>query len=157
MSKTISQPYSLPDPLPHPALPLADWGDRFGIVLDPALLTAPITARQVFERMTANTPGWISRLMDLRNRLAQRVGLKTAAMTAFPILSETPDEVVAGFNDSHLDFRLIIRLDPAPQDRIRASIATLVLRHNRMGRAYLAVVAPFHRLIVRRLLQRLAS
>ena len=26
----------------------------------------------------------------------------------FPVISQTPDRLVAGFNDSHLDFRVVV-------------------------------------------------
>ena len=66
----------------------------------------------------------------------------------FPVISETPDRLVAGFNDSHLDFRVVVDVaPPAPASRVTAT--TLVLTHNWLGRTYLAIIMPFHRLIVR--------
>lgn len=145
--------FELPLALPHPALPRADWADRFGV----EGVAGPLTARQALERMTASAPDWIGRLMALRNSLVRLVGLKTAKIDGFPILAERDDEIIVGFNDGHLDFRLIIRVEPAQPGFNRVSIATLVDRHNALGRAYIAVVTPFHKVIVRRMLRSLAS
>ncbi|MFE9082457.1 DUF2867 domain-containing protein [Brevundimonas sp. NPDC003935] len=145
--------FELPLALPHPALPRADWADRFGV----EGVAGPLTARQALERMTVRAPDWIGRLMALRNRLVRLVGLKTAKIDGFPVLAERDDEIIVGFDDGHLDFRLVIRVEPAQPGFNRVSIATLVDRHNALGRAYIAVVTPFHKAIVARMLRSLAS
>lgn len=137
--------------LPHPALPSADWGDAFDTATD-----AP-TARTALERMMNQGGGWPARLLAVRNMLGRLVGLKAATFsiggeTGFPVVSETPDEIVLGFNDSHLDFRIVVTVLRGAEPRLR--IATLVDRHGLAGRAYIALITPFHRLIVRRLLAR---
>jgi hypothetical protein len=58
--------------------------------------------------------------------------------------------LVAGFNDHHLDFRVVV--DVAAGEQVTAT--TLVKTHNFLGRLYLAIVLPFHRLIVRSMLRR---
>lgn len=145
--------FELPLALPHPALPGADWADRFGV----EGVAGPLTARQALERMTASAPNWVGRLMTLRNSLVRLVGLKTAKMNGFPVLAERNEEIVVGFDDGHLDFRLVIRVEPAMSGLNRVSIATLVDRHNALGRAYIAVITPFHKVIVMRMLRSLAS
>jgi hypothetical protein len=91
-------------------------------------------------------------------------GLKTASPTRadavgtvglFPILSEAPDRLVAGLNDKHLDFRVVVEVAATGQGQ-RVTATTLVLTHNLLGRAYLTIIMPFHRLIVRALLQQVA-
>ena len=44
---------------------------------------------------------------------------------------------------------------PAPAQQVTAT--TLVRTHNWLGRAYLAIILPFHRLIVRTLLRQVAA
>ena len=74
----------------------------------------------------------------------------------FPIVSQTPDRLVAGFNDKHLDFRVVV--DVANSGALRnVTLTTLVLTHNRLGRTYLAIILPFHRLVVRSLLRQVAA
>ncbi|UGY18914.1 DUF2867 domain-containing protein [Bradyrhizobium septentrionale] len=121
-----------------------------------------LDARHAAEAMVARQPRWIEWLIALRNLLVSPFGLKTSGATQgvardmigiFPVVSETPERLVAGFNDKHLDFRLVV--DVAPEGPARSITATtLVLTHNRLGRAYLAVILPFHRLIVPAMLRK---
>jgi hypothetical protein len=71
-------------------------------------------------------------------------------------VSETPDRLVAGFNDSHLDFRFVVDV-AASGDRQQVTATTLVLTHNWLGRTYLTLILPFHRLIVRAMLRKVAT
>ena len=136
----------------------AQFTDAFRVAINDTSLDARRAAQCMFERQ----PPWIEALLRLRNILVTPFGLKTSGESEpapygiiglFPVLSETPDRLVAGFNDSHLDFRVVV--DVAPCDRGQQITATtLVLTHNLLGRLYLAIILPFHRLIVRALLQR---
>ncbi len=68
----------------------------------------------------------------------------------------SPERVVIGFDDRHLDFRIVI--DAAQGDSgtdIRAT--TLVRPRNLGGRIYLAMVMPFHKRIVPSMLNRIAE
>jgi hypothetical protein len=73
----------------------------------------------------------------------------------FPVLSETPQRIVAGLNDSHLDFRVVVDIAGAGAGR-SVTATTVVLTHNLLGRVYLAIILPFHRLIVRAMLRQIA-
>ncbi|MGN8545970.1 DUF2867 domain-containing protein [Bradyrhizobium sp. 13971] len=121
-----------------------------------------LDARHAAEAMVARQPRWIEWLLALRNFIVAPLGLKTSGAAdgaardmigIFPVVSETPERLVAGFNDKHLDFRLVV--DVASAGAVRSITATtLVLTHNRFGRAYLAVILPFHRLIVPAMLRK---
>ncbi len=124
-----------------------------------------LDARHAAERMMARQPRWIETLTSLRNILVTPFGLKTsgASRTApremigiFPIVSETPDRLVAGFNDKHLDFRVVVDVTNSGTVR-NVTATTLVLTHNWLGRTYLAIILPFHRLVVRTLLRQVAA
>ena len=139
----------------------AQFADAFSIAIDnPAL-----DARHAAERMMARQPRWIETLTSLRNILVTPLGLKTSgeSRTApremigiFPVVSQTPDRLVAGFNDKHLDFRVVV--DVANSGALRnVTSTTLVKTHNRLGRTYLAIILPFHRLVVRSLLRQVAA
>jgi hypothetical protein len=120
-----------------------------------------LNARRAAEKLLAHNPGWIDALLRLRNTLVRPFGLKTSGLGEpapggmigiFPVISETPERIVAGFDDRHLDFRVVVDVEPShPGHQVTAT--TLVKTHNLLGRAYLAVVLPFHRLIVRSLLR----
>lgn len=59
-------------------------------------------------------------------------------------------------NDRHLDFRCVIDLAD-DGDEQAVTISTIIERHNWLGRAYLATILPFHRLILRTVLARVAK
>ena len=139
----------------------AQFSDAYSVAIDDATLDA----RRVAERMLGRQPRWIAALMALRNHLVAPFGLKTPAPAAsissdsvgiFPVLSETPARLVAGFDDRHLDFRVVVDVAPLAQGQ-RVTTTTLVLTHNLLGRTYLAIILPFHRLIVRSMLRRVAA
>jgi hypothetical protein len=139
----------------------AEFIDAYSIVID----NAALDARRAAEKMLARGPLWIETLLSLRNRLVAPFGLKTPLPTGtgatdtigiFPVLSESPNRLVAGFNDKHLDFRVVV--DVATSDHgQRVTATTLVLTHNLLGRVYLAIILPFHRLIVRTLLRQVVA
>lgn len=139
----------------------ANFADAFRIeIADPS-----VDARRAAERMIARQPRWAVTLLSLRNFLVAPLGLKTSGagpgvprdmIGIFPVVSETPDRLVAGFNDRHLDFRLIVDVTPSGEAR-QVTATTLVRTHNRLGRIYLAIIMPFHRLIVPAMLRRIAT
>jgi Protein of unknown function (DUF2867) len=134
----------------------AQFADAFRVTV----AGASLDARAAAERMFSRNPRWVQSLLNLRNAIVAPFGLKTSGANdastrgmigLFPVLSETPQRLVAGFNDHHLDFRVVVDVLPAGDGR-EVTATTLVLTHNRLGRAYLAVILPFHRLITKSLL-----
>ena len=124
-----------------------------------------LDARQAAERIMSRQPRWAEVLLQLRNFVVSPLGLKTSGEGAsaprgmigiFPVLSETPDRLIAGFNDSHLDFRVVIDVT-APGGVRQVTLTTLVKTHNWFGRTYLAIITPFHRLIAPALLRQVAG
>jgi len=139
----------------------AQFADAFGLDIGGRTLDA----RQAAERMMARAPRWIDALLTLRNILVAPFGLKTSGAGAaaardmigiFPVLSQTPDRLVAGFNDSHLDFRVVVDVATHAAGQ-QVTATTLVKTHNWLGRTYLAIILPFHRLVVRTLLRQVAA
>ena len=128
-----------------------------------------IDARYAAERMMGDQPRWIKTLLSLRNLLVVPFGLKTSGKSEnppretiglFPILTQTPDRLVAGFNDKHLDFRVVVDVAAPGSDTEagrQVTATTLVRTHNLFGRAYLAIIMPFHRLIVPTMLRKVAA
>ncbi|MFO1111589.1 MAG: DUF2867 domain-containing protein [Bradyrhizobium sp.] len=124
-----------------------------------------LDARQAALRMMARSPRWVDALLALRNIIVAPFGLKTSGNTErlprdiigiFPVISETPDRLVAGFDDKHLDFRVVV--DVATDGKRQSVTATtLVLTHNWLGRTYLKIILPFHRLVVRAMLRQVAA
>ena len=99
-------------------------------------------------------PGWAAALLRLRNTLVRPFGLKTGEpdQPIFPTTYESADEIILGTDDRHLDFRIgVIRQDG------RLYMSTWVHPHNLWGRAYLRLVMPFHILISRGAVARMAN
>jgi hypothetical protein len=72
----------------------------------------------------------------------------------FPLLSKSAGELVVGEDDRHLDFRVATLLRTGAAGGRELVVVTVVHCHNRLGRTYLAVIAPFHRTILRANLER---
>lgn len=121
----------------------------------------PLDARRACEKMVLGGPRWIDALTRLRNILVSPFGLKTSGEGApapggmiglFPVVSETPERLVAGFNDYHLDFRVVVDVGSGTTGR-QVTATTLVLTHNLLGRTYLTLITPFHKLVVRSMMK----
>jgi Protein of unknown function (DUF2867) len=150
-----------PDVDPGPLLAGAQFVDAYRVEMDGSALDA----REAARRMFARSPRWAEALLNLRNLVVAPLGLKTSGageraaggmIGIFPVVSETPERLVAGFNDSHLDFRVVVDVMPVGGGQ-QVTATTLVRTHNWLGRAYLAAIMPFHRLIVRSMLGRVAA
>ena len=145
----------------HSVLAGAQFIDAFSVTVDGNHLDARTAAERMFSRL----PRWVQVLLALRDFIVKPFGLTTTTQARdlsgdrvgmFPVLSETPQRLVAGFDDGHLDFRAVI--DVATDGRSqRVTATTVVLTHNLFGRTYLAIIAPFHRLVVRSALRRVVN
>lgn len=156
--------YEVEPDWPHWALPDADWADCFETMIagqgaGSEALTADVVARQAFERL----PFWFHGLLKLRNILVWPFGLRGDAshvpaeverMGIFPVVHQQPREVVLGFDDRHLNFRIVVTAEPAGEGATRVRLMTLIHRNNGLGRVYLAAIMPFHKLIARQALSR---
>lgn len=148
----------IPVALPHPALPAGEWADAYRVVSGRRFASARAASEAAF----ADFPVWVRGLMALRNLIVTPLGLKTGLKQSagqrigfFPLLSEKPHQVVVGMNDRHLDFRCVVDISESGEKQ-EVTIVTIIKRHNWLGRAYLATILPFHRLILRRISARLA-
>lgn len=154
----------------------AHLADAFAIVLPAgdAPTTDEVDALTLARAVLAHPPRWMRALLALRDALVRPFGLKTTAamreqlarsgvahVGIFRLLSATPQEVVFGERDRHLDFKLSILVRPAEGSPPTSSssprrevVATTVVHcHNRLGRAYLALILQGHVFVVRSLLK----
>ncbi|MCD9114718.1 DUF2867 domain-containing protein [Pseudomonas bijieensis] len=114
----------------------------------------------------SHQPAWIGWLMNVRDTIVACFGLKTARHLAtlgnrieiFKVYSTNQTEIVLGEDDKHLDFRISIlcSAEAEPEGSRQLVFSTVVHCHNRLGRAYIFVIAPFHRLVVKASLLRAA-
>ena len=138
-----------------------DLEDAFEVSLpDNAVDDPEVLARFLM----VNQAPWVTDLMAIRDVIVSPFGLKTAKQLLtdnrhrsdqqlhyFQIIESYPDEIVFGVDDRHLDFRLSMlyrRTDPRGTSKT-AVLCTVVHCHNRLGKIYLAIIAPFHRAVVR--------
>ncbi len=139
-----------PDSPLHSHCAAGDFLDCYSVRSDAALHDAAETITRF--------PAWAQFLVAIRGILVAPFGLKASGTSdgpmigPFPITQETENEIIAGFDDRHLDFRVSIRAENG-----RVSLATWVHPHNFGGRAYLATIMPFHILIARNALTRVAA
>jgi len=156
---TITQVPTPAQALASTALPGSDFSDAWRGQTP----RTDVTAMQVALGMFKDPPRWVNGLMSVRDGIVGRFGLKTSehlpagsqssSAGIFPVLLNTPTEVVLGADDKHLDFRIWVHVEPhAAGSQVTAS--TLVRTHNRFGRLYLATIMPFHRLLSRKMLAR---
>lgn len=139
--------------MPHPALPDADWADCYELSIPNSDLTAIAAARTMLSRF----PIWARLLIRVRDAITSLFGLKSSSdlraqelekIGFFPVVSKSDTQVVLGFDDRHLDFRVVIDVRDDDQGRRLVDATTLVRRNILLGRIYLAIITPFHRLIV---------
>lgn len=138
-------------------LPGANFADAWAVSGLQEGADAQTVTAQVFDR----APNWIKSLLNLRNLIVAPLGLKTQVADghyrlgsfAFPVISSAYDRVVLGFDDRHLDFRIVIQSEPENKNG-KVTTATYVRTHNLAGRLYLGVVKPFHRRIVPAMMKR---
>jgi hypothetical protein len=134
--------------------------DAYSIELPSGASTNPeVLARFIFSQQAP----WIGYLMAIRDAVVGRVGLKTAWQLAaleaesetsrlgiFKIYVTSPNEIIVGEDDKHLDFRLSVLCSdqPSPGGKRYLTMSTVVHCHNRLGRLYILAIAPFHRQVV---------
>lgn len=124
-----------------------------GDFLDCYSTASGLSPRQAADRGLA-LPRWAAALLSLRNTLVRPFGLKSGEpdRPIFPICHESDDELILGTDDRHLNFRIgLYRQDG------RMFMSTWVRPHNAFGRAYLRLVVPFHILISRGAVARMAT
>lgn len=155
---TAARPLEVTPHLPDPHLPGTNWADAFEIETPGEFGDMKSLAEQTIRSM----PDWARGLLRVRNALLtpfaiKSVGLNDAQSAAdcvdiFPVLEESKDQTLLGLNDKHLDFRIVVERSYTKQGyRLRAT--TLVGRYNVLGRICIAIIKPFHRLIVRSVLK----
>jgi hypothetical protein len=123
----------------------------------------------IFFALFGHAPFWMKALLITRNAIARRFGLE-APTTAeiihpterasyvvgdkigpWPIYFIGEDEIVAGRNNKHLDFRLsVLRVKDGGAESV--VVSTICSVHNLSGKIYLFFIVPFHRTGVKSLM-----
>lgn len=145
----------VPHKLPNPFMPRANWVDSFETTVREPGFTAEAAVDAMF---SAKPPLWVRALNGLRNAIVGVIGLKNGEISvdaekvgAFPIVERSDRVVVFGFDDWHLNFLIAVEAHPTST----VSVTTLVERKHWFGYAYIFLITPFHKLIVRTMMARL--
>jgi hypothetical protein len=134
-------------------------GDRVNPTdfIDCYSVESDLSPRNAAEIIT-NFPGWARFLLKIRALVTAPFGLSNDGPPAsdkvgvFPVETESSHEIIAGFNDKHLDFRVSVISQEG-----RVFLATWVHTNNIGGQIYLKAILPFHILISRNALARVRA
>ena len=143
----------------------ADFRDAYRA---PLRLT-DLGVEEIFAAIFARRPFWMTAALVARNAAAAFVGLqapKASEMLKFeprdsysvgekigpwPIFFLGEDELVAGRDNAHMDFRVSV-MKVRDSGGASVVISTVCAVHNQFGRHYLSTVIPFHKFGVRKLM-----
>jgi hypothetical protein len=116
----------------------------------------------LFFAVFGHEPLWIKLLLVVRNAAAKLAGLQVPTVTEimkpvhkarygvgdkigpWPIFFLGDDEIVAGRNNKHLDFRVSV-LKAIDGDAASVIVSTVCTVHNLYGKIYLFFIGPIHR------------
>jgi hypothetical protein len=136
---------------------------------------APLTRKElgivdIFFAVFGHTPLWAKGLLIVRNAIAGLAGLQAPTVAEimtptmrkaygvgekigpWPIFFIGGNEIVAGRNNRHLDFRVSV-LKTVDGETASVVVSTICTVHNLFGKIYLFVIVPFHRSGVRSLMR----
>ena len=124
---------------------------------------------EIYTAIFAHAPLSMKLLMIVRNAVVRPFGLKApparetlrgsfkAGRTAgetigrWPIHFASADEIIAGFDDKHQDFRVSV-FALRQGETASVVLTTICTVHNFFGKAYLFFILPYHRYGVRKML-----
>jgi len=135
---------------------------------------APLTREglgivEVFFALFGHTPTWMKLILIVRNAAARVFGLEAPTVNEimkptvlseyrvcdkigpWPIFFIAENEIVAGRNNKHLDFRVSV-LKATDGVATSVVVSTICTVHNVFGKIYLFFIVPFHRKGVRSLM-----
>jgi hypothetical protein len=143
----------------------ADFCDAYRVPLS----RTDLSVVEIFFAIFARRPGWMNLMLIARNKAAALAGLEVPTTSEiinmerresyvvgekigpWPIFFLGSDELIAGRDNKHMDFRLsIIKVHDGTRPSVVTSTPCMV--HNKFGQCYLSSIMPFHKFGVRSLL-----
>ncbi len=133
------------------------------------LTRADLGIVDIFFAVFGHAPLWAKVLLIVRNAIAGLAGLEAPTVAQimkpdmrndyrvgdkigpWPIFFVGGNEIVAGRNNKHLDFRVSV-LKTIDGETMSVVVSTICTVHNLFGKIYLFVIVPFHRNGVRSLM-----
>ncbi len=148
-----------------PLYPGSNLADAYAVDL-PTARARELDMESLARQLLGSQPGWARKLMVVRDAIVARFGIRTAKQMEarpgkrigiFRIFAVSDDEIIVGEDDSHLDFRISVLRNRGTGRHGHVTVASVVHCHNWVGRAYILLIRPFHKLIVQRSLARAAK
>lgn len=148
-------------------LPSFGFSDAYQVELS----RPDLSPEDIYEAVFNYPPAWVIGLFVVRGWFACALNLKHLPVRfgarasdsrpfevgrragLFTVQYTDPYELILGEQDSHLDFWLSVYKSKEHGVEV-ATISTAVLMHNRIGKAYMKVVEPFHRVLAKMMVQR---
>jgi hypothetical protein len=125
---------------------------------------------EIFFGIFGHHPKWMKIVIIIRNKIVSLFGLDTSTSAEilqpqikshyavgdkigpWSIYHLTQDELVAGRDNKHLDFRLsVLRMADAGEPSV--VVSTICNVHNLFGKVYLFFIVPFHKWGVRKIIE----
>jgi hypothetical protein len=124
---------------------------------------------EIYLAILGHLPWWARALIVVRNFIVSFFGLHTEPaanvwkpkvkdcytpgdrIVRFNLYTLDDNEIVAGIDDKHLDFRVSV-MHVTENGAHKVVVSTLIFTHNLLGKIYLLFVLPLHRFGMRRLL-----
>ena len=124
---------------------------------------------EIYLAILGHLPCWARALIVVRNFIVSFLGLHTEpaasvwksrikdrytsgdTIVRFNLYALDDNEIVAGIDDKHLDFRVSV-MQVTEGGTSKVVVSTLIFAHNIFGKIYLLFVLPLHRFGMRRLL-----
>lgn len=137
-----------------------------------AIVADQCSAFELYLSVASRMPAWVNFLMDVRNKIVPLVGLKDAGrldaidpnkpassyrigdrVGVFSLVAMSQEEVILGVVDTHLNVKVsVCKTHISGQPSI--AVSTVVHIHNALGRLYMFLVAPVHKVIALAVLSR---
>jgi hypothetical protein len=122
------------------------------------------SALELYLMIIRKTPAWVNRLMSIRNRVVALFGLKNLGLLnefkekpvsayrvgdrigIFSLQYLSENEIILGDSDKHLNVKISV-FKQSKGEQHSVALTTVVHTHNILGRAYMFLVAPAHKII----------
>ncbi len=131
--------------------------------------TESINSVDLGKAFFVSSPKWIDKLLNVRNKIVSKFGLKTSEdleykkerltnfnaeigeqVGLFKVFQKTENELILGEDDKHLNFKVSLLLNKLNQN---LTIITTVNFNNWFGKIYFSIIKPFHKIIVKTMLK----
>ena len=134
-----------------------DYSDAYKMKLNDTSLSA----EEIYIRIFSHVPSWVINLMKIRDKIVSLFGIKMSDDVGhkkvlivgekagiFLIHHIKEEEIIAGEDNMHLDFRVsVLKQDDD------VTISTLVHYNNLLGKVYMSIISPFHKMAVKAIMK----